>query len=180
MLQFVIHGMLQHTRATPHIICLPPSQRKWALSKPWCFPWGDGQKELSTDCAEGWDIRNDEHLHKETKRSETGSLSYMSQRLRDIQKTKRLKDSWAELDLNLVLRGLMELRNLLKGGIWIVCAEGDQINKVKNPQILWASLCLSYVPLKNPLVNFHTHHKQCTEKGINKQEQENIRLEGKE
>lgn len=47
-----------------------------------------------------------------------------------------------------------------KGGIWKVCAEEDQINTVKNPQILWESLCLSYVPLKNPPVNFHTRHKQ--------------------
>lgn len=67
-----------------------------------------------------------------------------------------------------------------KGGIWIVCAEGEQINTVKNPQILSESLCFSSAPLQNPPVNFHTHHKCSYRKGRNKQEEENIRVEGRE
>lgn len=62
-------------------------------------------------CAECWDMNSGEHTHKET---EGLYLKYHG--ARDIRKKhkKTHKDSWAGMDLNSLLRGLMELRNPLR------------------------------------------------------------------
>lgn len=78
-------------------------------------------------------MNSGEHAHKDTKGSEIWPLSYMSQRLREMQKTTRvLSRPGSEFSAQ---RPHGAEKRAEKGGLWMVCA-GDHINAVKNPQIL--------------------------------------------
>lgn len=106
-------------------------------------------------------MNSGEHPHKERKKSEIGLLSYMSQRQRGAR-NKKAQRLLSRAGPEFSAQRPHGAKNCAgKGAVWIVCAEGDQINTVKDPQIL----CLNYAPLKYPLANFHSCHKQSYRKG---------------
>lgn len=121
-------------------------------------------------CAERWDVDNDEHSHKETQRSETGPLSYMSWTLREMQETKTQRLLSRPGPESSAQRSHGAKKPAEEGGAWIICAEGRRPDKYSEGSLDRRASTLPLCTTPNPLW-ICTHISAAIEKGINKQEE---------